>query len=133
MNGFDALRPITRRDFRVEYVSPPICRGSRVNPPAVVPDLDESASQKLAGPVISISKPNSTSIRLDWAHLAYAEVYAVYRATSAGGPFSLLISGLLNNFYVDAPLSAGTYYYKVTAIEPDAGETNPSLVLSATV
>lgn len=138
MNGFDALRPITRRELRVKYVSPLIC------PP--VPYYSGSGSgsgdlsilpiepiYRLPGPVISISKPNATSIRLDWAAVNGAYSYVVYRSTSSVGPFLLLTAGLLTNFYVDVPAIPGTYYYKVTAVEPTYGETQASAILSATV
>lgn len=136
MNGFNSLRPITRRELRVEYISPPLCQ------PAAAPAsgsgsgsvsvLDMQPVVRLPGPQITLTV-DSGSVTLDWQPVTGAFAYVVYRSTSASGPFSILISGLLTTFHVDAPASPGTYYYKVTAIEPDSGETEPSAVLSATV
>ena len=58
----------------------------------------------------------STNITLTWSAVSGAVGYVIYRATSASGPYTLLVS-LTETTYTDYGLSASsTYYYKIVAI-----------------
>ena len=84
---------------------------------------------RLAGPSeLILEKVNATSVKLTWTTQAYIFSYAVYRATSAVGPFVLVSENIMSNTFTNSGLSVGTYFYKVTGIEPSAGETLPSPV-----
>jgi hypothetical protein len=78
------------------------------------------------------------SISLSWSISFIADVYGisgykVYRSASADGPYTLrevVYSGVA---YTDSGLSAGTYYYKVSAISLGGHEGEQSDYVSATV
>jgi hypothetical protein len=71
---------------------------------------------------------------LSWPSLSYAFAYAVYRATNPAGPFELLTANLLETHFLDNTVIVGTsYWFKVTGIEPDFGETFPSPLAGVTV
>ncbi len=135
MSRFEALKAITRRALRINYKSPLICELPEIvsaTGSAEVSTLEILPTFRAAGPVLSVSKPESNQIRLDWTAVnAYA--YVVYRAVAPEGPFFIQVSGLLSLFYVDTPENPGTYYYQVTGIEPDFGETEASNTVSETV
>ncbi len=55
-------------------------------------------------------------ITLNWTAVPGAVGYAIYRATSAGGPFTFLQS-ITETAYTDGTVSSNTiYYYRVTAV-----------------
>jgi hypothetical protein len=63
---------------------------------------------------------------LSWWSTAYATSYNVKRATTSGGPYTTIASGISDpRTYTDSGMAAGTYYYVVTAVTP-TGETAPS-------
>ncbi len=62
-------------------------------------------------------------VSLSWASAAGAATYTVKRATSAGGPYVVVASGLDGTKFTDTGLANGTtYYYAVSALN-SAGET----------
>jgi len=138
MNFHDSLRAITRRALRIEYISPAICprmietsgSGSGTSCPAII---DMHTVTQAAGPVLSIQFASDLEFLLTWTTVPNAYGYQVYRALSPDGPFTLLIGGLLETSYVDEPPTLDTYYYKVTAIEPNWGETLPSNIVSGQI
>jgi fibronectin type 3 domain-containing protein/regulation of enolase protein 1 (concanavalin A-like superfamily) len=70
---------------------------------------------------------------LSWWGSAYATGYNVKRATTSGGPYTTIATGLTTNTYTDTAVSAGTtYHYVVTAATP-TGETGNSNEVSAFV
>jgi cellulose 1,4-beta-cellobiosidase len=81
------------------------------------------------GPASLLFIVDGTSVTLSWPELSYAYSYVVYRATAAGGPFVSVAANVLVETHVDSGLDSGTYYYKVTGIEPDFGETTASPVV----
>jgi hypothetical protein len=135
MNNFDSIRAITRRHFWDDYRSPLTC--------VVIPSASGSGSGETIDigitPVFQGVGPDLTavaaggSITLSWSQTPKAYAYVIYRANVAGGPFTILLAGLVARSYVDIPAISGTYYYRVTAIEPDFGETLASNTASATV
>jgi hypothetical protein len=63
---------------------------------------------------------------LSWWGTAYATSYNVKRATTSGGPYTTIASGITEpRTYTDSGMPAGTYYYVVTAVTP-SGETAAS-------
>ena len=65
-------------------------------------------------------------VELSWWGSAYATGYTVKRATTAGGPYTTVDSGINDLLtFTDSGMPAGTYYYVVTAATP-TGESAPS-------
>lgn len=135
MNNQASLRAVTRRKFGIRYRSPGICQRASDN---------SSGSGSSAAAVIDISpvlRKNGTvvdlvvgvsELTLSWAPLSYAYGYLVYRSTSELGLYELVTSLISTTSYIDAP-GAGTFYYKVTALEPSFGETAASNIVSGTL
>jgi hypothetical protein len=76
------------------------------------------------------------SVSLDWTDNAEPDLagYSVYRATTAGGPYTLLNGSLLAaSAYVDAAATNGTtYYYVATASDGAGNESADSNEVPAT-
>jgi len=136
MNNLNSLRPVTRRAVPLFYQSPGICElpvplsGSAV---AADADIDIEPVERRAGPDSLEIFSAGSDVHLSWPNVSYIFSYVVYRATNSEGPFVLLTSNLGENSFVDAGLEPGTYYYKVTGIEPNFGETFPTPVVSVTI
>lgn len=136
MNNLNSLRPVTRRAITLFYKSPGICE----LPVPLSGSAQSAAANIEIEPVTRKEGPDSleaivigTDVSLSWPNVSYIFAYVVYRATNPEGPFALLTSNLLENSFVDTGLSPGTYYYKVTGIEPDFGETLPTPLANVTV
>lgn len=130
MNNLNSLRPVTRRAIPLFYQSPAICMlpvpfsGSGAS---VAANLEIEPVERKAGPDTLEAVVVGSDVSLSWPLVSYIFSYVVYRATNPAGPFTLLTANLLENSYVDVGLSPGTsYWYKVTGVEPDAGETFPT-------
>jgi hypothetical protein len=136
MNNLNSLRPVTRRAIPLFYMSPGICElpipfsGSGAS---VAANLSIEPVNRKNGPATLEAVVVGTDVSLFWPLVSYAFAYAVYRSTTPSGPFTLLTSNLLENSFVDTGLAPGTYYFKVTGIEPDFGETFPTPLASATI
>jgi hypothetical protein len=136
MNNLNALRPITRRAISLFYKSPGICEvrtpisGSSFSVDTNI--LIEPVERK-AGPASLEASVDGDTVTLLWPSVSYVFAYVVYRATNPEGPFTMLTSNLGEISFVDAGLLPGTYYYKVTGIEPDFGETLPTPIINVTV
>lgn len=137
MNNLQSLRPVTRRSIHLFYISPATCElptpfsGSGVS---VAANLDIQPVNRKAGPESLDAAVMGVGVMLVWPSLSYAFAYAVYRATNPEGPFVLLTANLLEAHYVDNTASVGiSYWWKVTGIEPDFGETFPSPLATVTV
>lgn len=132
MNAFESLRAITRRAISLQYFSPGVCQlptpsGSGTGSSSAS-ELDFIPIHQKAGPPAIFLSLNGSDVRIEWELLSYAYSYVVYRSTSPTGPFVLAAANVLVDFYIDAGLASGDYYYKVTAIEPNFGETTASPV-----
>ncbi|NGO42294.1 alginate lyase family protein [Streptomyces ureilyticus] len=56
------------------------------------------------------------AVTVNWLPSAWASEYTVQRATSPGGPYERVVSGLDKPVYTDSDVRAGdTYYYKIAA------------------
>lgn len=137
MNRFESLRPVTRRQLRVHYLSPLVCHlhaessGSGSGSSAVSM-LEILPTYRLGGPTLS-ALAEGADVSLSWTAVEGAFAYVIYRATSPEGPFALVTAGLLDTSFVDTPENPGTYYYRVTGIEPNYGETEASNTEEVTV
>ena len=136
MNTFAALTPISRRALKIPYESPLLCipreeaSGTGAGDLSV---LDILPTVRLDGPTLSVELLDGISVSLSWTDsVPNAYAYIVYRATDVNGPYSVQASGVVDRNFVDNPPS-GNYFYKVTAIEPNYGETTASNVVSITV
>jgi len=135
MDNFDAFRPVTRRHFWDDYRSPLTCVEVPTNSASAsgsTIDIDILPVVQIPGPTLA-SAASGGSVTLTWSEVPKAYAYVVYRANVAAGPFSIVASGVIDRFFVDTPANPGTYFYRVTAIEPAFGETGVSNVVSATV
>lgn len=82
-----------------------------------------------AAPGGATATATNTHASLNWSPAAGATSYRVKRATSPGGPFTTIASGLTGTNYTDpAVANGGTYYYVVSAINAygEGAEASPA-------
>lgn len=136
MNRHDSLRAITRRALWIHYVCPNICEGSGIpasgSGAGISAVLDFEPVFRAAGPTLEVAPFSAGKLRLSWTAVPNAFVYVAYRSDSLTGPFTVIASGIQSTFYVDTPDNPGTYYYQVSGIEPNHGETELSNIASGT-
>lgn len=135
MNTFAALQPISRRALKIPYESPLICQLAVITSASAATALailDILPTTQLAGPVLEAEVLGDLSVQLDWSAVPGAYAYIVYRATNEAGPYAVQVAGLIANTFLDNP-GSGTFFYKVTGIEPNYGETTASNIVSVTV
>jgi PKD repeat protein len=104
---------------RIALFKFPSCDGSGGGPPDAPTGLTATAA-------------TNTQINLSWTAVNGADTYSVYRSTTSGSGYSSIASGLTTTSHSDMGLSAGTYYYLVTALNGN-GESGNSNESSATV
>jgi fibronectin type 3 domain-containing protein len=77
---------------------------------------------------------SQSTVKLNWEDSPVSVAgYAIYRAADPTGPY-MRISAVQSAEYIDTGLAAGhTYYYVVTAVNPDDTESEYSEPISATV
>ncbi len=76
--------------------------------------------------------PGDAQVLLNWDLVTDADSYTVKRATTAGGPYTVIAENITETSYLDTTIVNGTtYYYVVTAVNT-SGESNPSNEASAT-
>jgi len=132
MNPLQSLIAVTRRALRVEYRSPGICLPSASSSgsgtgSSVSSVLDISPTARQDGPAsLEYLIVDSTSIKLTWSLQSYIYSYVVFRATNVLGPFIQVTANVIPNTFTDVGVPPGTYYYKVTGVEPSFGETTAS-------
>lgn len=127
MKELDAFNAVTRRGLRIHYVSPLICMlpsqaSGSGSSAAVIASLDIEPVFRLPGPT-TLSIEGSI---LAWSSQPYIFSYVIYFATHVDGPFQQLTSNVQELQFDVSGLPAGDYFFKVTGLEPDAGETLPS-------
>lgn len=135
MNTFAALQAVTRRALKIPYESPLICQLAVITSASAATALsvlDILPTLQLAGPTLEAEVLEDLTVQLDWSDVPGAYAYIVYRATAEEGPYSVQVSGLIANTFLDNP-GSGTFFYKVTGIEPNYGETTASNIVSVTV
>jgi len=135
VNSFFSLHPITKRALAIPYVSPLICElaenasgsgSSSVDVLNILPTFQE------AGPTLSAALTDAGTVQLSWSAVENAFSYVIYRSASPEGPFSVRASGVIGQIFIDNP-GSGTFFYKVTGLEPNFGETTASNLVSVTV
>jgi hypothetical protein len=132
---WDSLRAITRRALWIEYRSPMICIQQEINSGSGSIDNSLLAIEptfRLAGPTLAGAHVGA-DVNLTWTSVPTAFAYVVYRATAAAGPYEIRVAGLLDLHFSEAPTPGHTYFYKVTGIEPNFGETEASNIISFTI
>lgn len=77
---------------------------------------------------VTLPGGGTSGVRLTWSLRDFIYSYIVYRATNPAGPFVIVTSNVIDDHFTDNP-APGSYYYKVTGIEPDFGETFASPVV----
>jgi hypothetical protein len=77
---------------------------------------------------------SQSTVKLNWEESPVSVAgYAIYRAADPTGPY-MRVSAVQSAEYIDTGLAAGhTYYYVVTAVNPDDTESEYSEPISATV
>lgn len=134
---WDALRGITLRALRIDYISPQVCElqasssGSGSGDSAT---LDILPVERRDGPTnLQVSVSASGLVTLTWDGQDYIYSYAVYlSAVSAEGPFVLLTSNEQDETfsYQSGP---GTFWVKTTGLEESMGETFSSNIVQFVV
>ncbi len=135
MNRLDSLRPITRRALRINYRSPLICTPaiSSGSGSSGTSTIEAQPAFRAAGTTAKACPTQDGDVVLEWFAIQNAFAYVVYRSDSPNGIFTVIGSGFQDTFFTDTARIPGTYYYKVTGIEPNFGETEPSNTVSATI
>ncbi|XID92817.1 glycoside hydrolase family 48 protein [Paenibacillaceae bacterium WGS1546] len=91
-----------------------------------------------AGPTIPAAPTGLTAtagnaqVSLSWTASAGATSYNVKRATTSGGPYATVATGVTGTSYTDTGLTNGTTYYYVASAVNAAGESANSAQASAT-
>lgn len=135
MNPQQSLKAVTRRAIPLFYISPAECRlappfsGSGSSSSATA-TIDIFPVERKAGPAELTAAVVAGGVQLNWSLVSYAFSYVVYRSSNPEGPFTLVVANEINTEYVDAAGVSGSFY-KVTALEPDFGETFPSPTVQA--
>lgn len=139
MRNWDSLKGVTLRTLLVDYISPQICRlavissgsGSSSGESSI---LDVAPVTRRAGPTNLVVVVNAEGlVTLTWDGQDYIYSYAVYvSSVSAEGPFVLQTSNEQNETF-SYQSDPGTFWVKITGVEPEAGETLPSNTVQFTV
>jgi hypothetical protein len=84
-------------------------------PPYSVVRLEwDDSTLKPVSPLIKTATPQSTSsVKVKWAKLPGSTTYKVKYATSAGGPYTSIPVGDINEYTVTGLISGTTYYFRV--------------------
>jgi len=135
MMQFDALRPITRRELRINYRSPLICQlgpeesgsGSGTDVSGFIPVNAPAGPTNLQSSVSDCPRV----VTLTWDAVTGALGYNVLRSDDAVGPFIYRASVDVLTFSEDVE-DAGTFYYQVVAFG-EFGQSNPSEILAVVV
>lgn len=132
MMQWDALRGVTLRALRIDYISPAVCELEVISSgsgsgASVTSILDPTPVEQLAGPTNLVVTVNEFGeLTMTWDGQEHIFAYAIYAGASADGPFLLQTSNVIATTFSFTPIESGTYFFKVTGIEPEFGETFPS-------
>lgn len=113
--SLEVTRPITRRQFVVDYVSPLIC--DEFASGSAEPDVSILPFDELLYPSGLLAQGFGT-VLISWNAVENGLCYNLYRALAPGGPYQLINSCDEDLSYSDAP-GPGFFYYRVSAITPD--------------
>ena len=88
----------------------------------------EASATPLAPPAVPdglLAIAGDSTVSLEWTAASGADSYKVKRATTPGGPYTTLASGLAATSYTDTAVSNGTaYYYVVSGVNAVAESAN---------
>jgi autotransporter-associated beta strand protein len=105
---------------------------SASNPGGESANSAELAVTTLAAPATLTATAGNNSVALSWSAVAGATSYTLKRATSLGGPYTTLASGIGGTSHNDATALNGTpYFYQLTALN-SGYESEPSPIATAT-
>ncbi|HEY8932961.1 MAG TPA: discoidin domain-containing protein [Rariglobus sp.] len=79
-----------------------------------------------AAPAALLASPGDGAVPLRWQSSFGAASYTVKRATSSGGPYSAVASGITTASYTDKTVTNGTTYYYVVSATNSAGTSGDS-------
>lgn len=139
MMNWDALRGVTLRALRIDYISPAVCELAVISSgsgsgASVTSILNPTPVEQLAGPTnLVVTVTESGEVTLTWDGQPYIFAYAIYAGESVDGPFVLQTSNVLASTFSYTPIASGTYFFKVTGVEPEFGETFPSNIFGPLV
>ncbi|MBB6692127.1 fibronectin type III domain-containing protein [Cohnella xylanilytica] len=85
-----------------------------------------------AAPAGLSATAGNAQVSLSWTASAGATGYNVKRATTSGGPYATVATGVTATSYADTGLTNGTTYYYVVSATNAAGESPNSAQVSAT-
>lgn len=128
MMEWDAFRGVTLRALRIDYIAPQVCEliaSSSGSSGADSALLDTIPTTRMAGPTNLQVSVDGAVVTLTWDGRDYIFAYAVYAGSTADGPFVVHTANVLSASFSYSP-GPGTYFFKVTGIEPNFGETFPS-------
>jgi fibronectin type 3 domain-containing protein/regulation of enolase protein 1 (concanavalin A-like superfamily) len=101
------------------------------------PNSTEASATPLAPPAIPAgltALAGDGTISLDWTASTGATSYNVKRATTPGGPYTTLASGVTGTSYDDNDLPSGaTYYYVVSGVNAVAESANSTEASATTI
>ena len=93
----------------------------------------EASAPVLAAPQNLTASANLMTAALSWTYVANATSYNIKRATTSGGSYTTITTGITGTSYTDTGLTAGiTYYYVVSAVN-STNESVNSAEASATI
>lgn len=116
--SLDISRPITRREFAVDYISPLICEEFSGFSGEV--EINILPFEELTFPT-GLTVIGTSIFTLSWNALRRAVCYNVYRSLGPDGPYQLISTCQQDREYIDNP-GPGDWYYRVSALLPE-GET----------
>ncbi len=85
-----------------------------------------------AAPAALLAAPGENAVPLRWQASYGAASYTVKRATTSGGAYSVVASGITTSSYTDTSVANGTTYYYVVTATNSAGTSSESPEDSAT-
>ncbi len=101
-----------------------------------------NSAQAAATPLATISVPaapagltataGNAKVELSWTASSGATSYNVKRATTSGGPYTIVAAGVTATSYTNTGLANGTTYYYVVSAVNSAGESANSAQVAAT-
>jgi hypothetical protein len=79
-----------------------------------------------AAPIALLASPGNGAVPLRWEPSFGATSYTIKRATTSGGPYSPVASGITATSYTDTSVTNGTTYYYVVSAANSAGASGNS-------
>lgn len=96
-------------------------------------DIDETGYLIPQMPTNLIANAGDSQVTLAWTFATGATGYNVKRSTTAGGPYTTIVSGITGTTYLDTDVINGkTYFYVVSAVDQDGSEGENSNEATAT-